>query len=615
MDFVDFSNTTGLVPGSLLGSALETTKTNYGSPDGLDYHLLESPPLVSLDLAPDQLSASEELPPKTVAFQAQNQLINIDSVTGCPVLVDQSLDAGIDAAPMFLEYAVEPVAIACYSYSFNPPFLDALEAVAISDENFLVDTNLIDGDALSLTGEKADSLDSGAEIVPWNESIQEPVTVTCELESIADPQSILPTEGLIDPVDESIGQPQEFSELPAEILPSNESSTVRTLGSEDIPAVDLCLQQPIDSINAEDEPQISISPWVENPCWTDCEFDYSPRTIKFDSPDASVNFDSPDPLTEALDTSLLIKADVMSTDFPDVEGPQPTELPAVNPPFDEWISNEATKIPKVYICFLPDSDNSGLFPQSYDGVGIDVLSNEVNGDIGITLDPPDALPRFLGGTVTPLPWCRGYATASPENLSAQFLVSEQSIQTSDEVHSATVPILESQNDVIINIGQAHVSSGSNSVDQNVGGINIGQAQPLSGGNAVSEPVILPAPFAATALPESAIPVVAEIRNPDLVPEDSVLSEVLLPPHQSIGHEFAFEATASAAALSAGPRFIINERTSVDTDFQGKASNSADVINLLLNFNTAGSGGFASPLLWFGPNPLPKNLDLPSWLTL
>jgi hypothetical protein len=515
---------------------------------------------------------------------------------------------------MFLEYAPEPVAIACYYYSFNPPFLDALEAVGISDENFLVDTNLIDGEVLSLTGEKADSLDSDAEVVPWNESIQEPVTVTCELESIADLQS-LPTEGLIDPVDESISQPQELSELPVEILSSNESSTGGTLGSDDIPAVDLCLQQTINSINAQDEPQISISPWVENPYWTDCEFTYSQLGTQLDSPDSSVNFDSSHPLTEALDTSLLIKADVVCTDFPEFEGPQPTELPAVNPPFDEWTSNEATKIPKVYTCFLPDSDNSGLFPQSYDGLGIDGLSNEINGDIGITLDPPDALPRFRGGTVAPLPWYRGSATASLENLSAQLLIPEQVIENTGPAQSSAMPIAGGQDNGVLNIDQAQPSTGSILESPNIDSVSIDKVQAPSGNVSVSESTTLLAPALATALTESAISVVAEIPNPHSASEDSVPCEVLLPPYLHITRDFAFGASAPDVTPLAGPELLIDESTSTDTDFQAKTSNSSDVINLLLNFNTAGSGGFASPLLWFGPNPLPKNLDLPSWLTL
>ena len=90
-----------LVPGSLLDSALETVHAAYGSPIGLDYHLLESPPLVFLALAPEQLSAEGIFPLAAISTEPAGELnvslesqreyndyTTIDYVTGCPVQAD-----------------------------------------------------------------------------------------------------------------------------------------------------------------------------------------------------------------------------------------------------------------------------------------------------------------------------------------------------------------------------------------------------------------------------------------------------------------------------------------------------------------------------------------------
>ena len=708
MDSASLFDSAELVPGSLLDSALETVHTTYGSPAGLDYHLSESPPLVFLAFAPDQLSDGELLTPPAISeepaenlnlsLQSQLKFENytvIDSVTGCPIEVDnipaaeltfpspadpsiadsgdqlcinpdlkpvwignmvndsienfqleisaasenpeglqafdastneirlndtysgpsnfqeetvladnqsdseslytqadESLAADIDCAPILPDYDAELSPRIRYAYNSNPQLTfevdpipgtsDVQEIQAIGHDYSVIYAEPADNSPVSLTGEKPDSVDSFAEVLPWDGSDKEPEIAICELEIALYSQSILPTERSVDLAEKSIELPQEFPEVPAEILPGEESSEGTTLGTEDILTAEPCLQYPIDSVNSEYDDQFSINPQWPEPFLIDGELDHSPEVIQLESSDSRVDSEISDLLIEVFDASLPIMADSISIDLPSIDGPQLTEdFLEGNSPSNEW-----GQIPKIMICFLPDFDNSGLAPQPYDASTIDVVSEEA--DVAIMQDPMDTFTPSRGDTTTPLPWWRGYAASSPENLSSQLLVPEEAVENSDQAQPSPDSILDS--------------------------CNPGQAQPSPDYILDSDNPILPIAISVTAQPENTIPVAATLRNPKPAPKDAAQGEVFLQPYRYMAHPFAFETTAPDPSSSVEPQLFIDETTSTDTDLQDQSrSSSDDIVDLILSFNNMGSSGFTSPLLWLGPTRLTNLLDLPPWL--
>ena len=561
-----------LVPGSLLDSALETVHTSYGSPIGLDYHLLESPPLVFLALAPEQLSAEGIFPLAAISTEPAGELnvslesqleyddyTTIDYVTGCPVQVDCLL---------FWESTPSPLA----------------------------DQSIADpGDQLYIKPSWLKPVWIGNVLDDCSENIQLEISDASE-----NPEGLQALDASSNEIwlDDAHLESSAFQEETG--LSDNQNDSESAYAQTDEPLV-----ADIDCTPIFTEYDAELSPFI---CYA-YAYNYSPQLIfeidptpgVSDTPEATaISYDysviypgliddSPAPLTGENPDSLDYFAEVLpwneSGKEPEIVICEPQIFPVwqLILPAKDSSGNEWSKIPEIANCFLPHSDTSELVPQPYDVSTIDVVNEKVDvdgdgdgvgdGDVAIIQDQDstDASTPSRSGTTTPLPWWRGYAAAPPENLSSQLFVPEGLVENSD------------------------------------------QDQPSPGSILDSDIPILPVAISVAALAESEVTAVAAIRNPNPAPKDAPQSDMFLQLYRYTAYNFAFETTGPAASSPVESQLFIDETTSADTDLQSQSKNSGYIVDLMLSFDSMRSGEFASPLLWFGSTRLTNLLNLPPWL--
>lgn len=169
----------------------------------------------------------DDTQPESSTFQEVTGLSDSQNDSESPhTQLEESIAVDIDHAPIPLELDAELSQISYYAYSFNsqltfetdpiPGTSGTEEAVGIGHDYSVIYAERIDDPTAPLTGEKHDSVDSLVEILPWDESGNEPEISICQLGIAPYSQSILPTEESIDPAGKSIDLPQEFSSLPGD---------------------------------------------------------------------------------------------------------------------------------------------------------------------------------------------------------------------------------------------------------------------------------------------------------------------------------------------------------------------------------------------------------------